>query len=107
MQEQKDVTNAQILAGLLNRTAEFRSIGAAIQRSHRFPASIFWQIENMAKMADVSISTIINQLLECGLEAVKENLSEEQIREIQFIAPEQLDKPFKTVKDGTKERSKK
>lgn len=104
---ERDFSNAEFLADMLNRRASFNSVGAAIQRSHRFPASIFWQIENMARMADVSVSTIINQLLECGLDAVKENLAEEQVREIQFVTPEQMKQPMKTVREGTKVRSKK
>ncbi len=48
---------------------------ATIQRSHRFPAHLLKQIEQMARASNRSTSFIINQLLNCGLEAVNKELS--------------------------------
>lgn len=100
-------TEAQILASLIKRNGSIGMFSASVQRSHRFPLHIFTQIENMARMADVSVSTIINQLLAVGLEAVHENLSEDEIKEIRFVSKEQLDRPFKQLRVNPKSEEKK
>lgn len=100
-------TEAEILASLIKRNASINMFSASVQRSHRFPLHIFTQIENMARMADVSVSTIINQLLAAGLEVVHENLSEDEIEEIRFISKEQLDRPFKQLKVDSKSKENK
>lgn len=91
-------SEAQLLASLIKRSGSIGMNMASVQRSHRFPLHIFVQIENMARMADVSVSTIINQLLSVGLEAVKENLTEDEISQITFIKPEQIERPTKSLK---------
>lgn len=91
-------TEAELLASMIKRSGSIGMYTASVQRSHRFPLHIFTQIENMARMADVSVSTIINQLLAVGLEAVKENLTEDEITQIRLIKPEQLERPLKQLK---------
>lgn len=98
IQEQRDVTQAQVLASLIQRSGSIGMNTASIQRSHRFPLHIFIQIENMARMAELSVSTIINQLLEAGIEAVHLNLSEAEILETRMTTQEQIDRPMKTLK---------
>lgn len=104
---QNKPTEAEILASLIKRNGSMSMFSASVQRSHRFPLHLFTQIENMARMADVSISTIINQLLAAGLEAVNENLSEDEIKEIRFVSKEQLDRPFKQLRVDPKSEEKK
>ncbi|HEY9277628.1 MAG TPA: hypothetical protein VIO87_05430 [Methylotenera sp.] len=91
-------SEAQLLASLIKRSGSIGMNMASVQRSHRFPLHIFVQIENMARMADVSVSTIINQLLSVGLESVKENLTEDEISQITLIKPEQIERPTKSLK---------
>ena len=69
-----------------------------MQRSHRFPVMLFTQIENMARMGSVPVSLIINQLLGCGLEAVKKELPEQVVKELSFITQEQVERPTKSSK---------
>jgi len=97
--KKNEVTEAQILASLIKRNGSVSSFSASVQRSHRFPLHIFTQIENMARMANVSVSMIINQLLEAGIEAVHDNLTEEEIIEIRKVSNEQLDRPLKQLKE--------
>lgn len=104
---QNNPTEAEILASLIKRNGSMSMFSASVQRSHRFPLHLFTQIENMARMADVSISTIINQLLAAGLEAVYESLSEDEIKEIRFVSKEQLDRPFKQLRVDPKSEEKK
>jgi hypothetical protein len=104
------VSEAQILASLIKRSGSMNSWGASVQRSHRFPLLIFTQIENMSRMANVSISMIINQLLEAGLESVHQHLTEDESNEIRQVSSEQVNRPLKQLKEDsidTKSTSKK
>lgn len=100
-------SEADILASLIKRSGKTEMVSASIQRSHRFPLHLFTKIENMARMADVSVSTIINQLIEVGIESVKLNLTDKEIEEINIISPEQLDRPFKQINTFKENNSKK
>ena len=103
-----EVTEALILASLIKRNGSIALYSASVQRSHRFPIHLFTQIENMARMANVSVSMIINQLLAAGIEAVQSNLTTEEINEIRKVSDEQMDRPFKQLKDESESfRSKK
>lgn len=90
MDEQHIPTKAEFLADLLQGCAQYSSSMTTVQRSHRFPMHIFLVIENMARMAGMPISTIINLLLESGLEAVLRELPEEQVKQLHAVLPEQL-----------------
>lgn len=91
-------TKAEFLAGLIQGSANINSTMATVQRSHRFPLYIFVQIENMARMGNVPVSLIINQLLECGLDAVLKELPEDLAREIGRLSKEQIER--KTVTES-------
>lgn len=93
--ERYEPTKAEFLADLLQGSATYGSSMATVQRSHRFPMHIFIQIENMARMGNVPVSLIINQLLECGLEAVVKELPEEQAQLVNRVSEEQT--KMKTV----------
>jgi hypothetical protein len=93
--EHYEPTKAEFLADLLQGSATYGSTMATVQRSHRFPMHIFIQIENMARMGNVPVSLIINQLLECGLEAVIKELPEEQAELIYRASEDQI--KLKTV----------
>ncbi len=88
-------TKAEFLAGLIQGSSNLQSTMATVQRSHRFPMHIFIQIENMARMGNVPVSLIINELLECGLEAVIKELPEEQAKLVNRVSEEQT--KMKTV----------
>ena len=103
-EEQYTPTNAEFLADLLIGDASISSVGATVQRSHRFPMSIFIQIENMARMGGVPVSLIINQLLECGLDAVFSRLPEAAIQEVKGVRPEQLNRATVTERIEAKSR---
>lgn len=103
--ERYEPTKAEMLASLVSGNAEFGQIGAAIQRSHRFPIWMFVQIENLARMADTSVSVIVNQLLECGLEAVKKELPEDVAAQISRTSKDQLDRPTKPLHEEVKPRN--
>jgi hypothetical protein len=105
--KKNEVTEAQILASLIKRNGTVTSLSASVQRSHRFPLHIFTQIENMARMANVSVSTIINQLLEAGVEAVHDNLTQNEIAQIKRVSQEQLDRPLKQLKVDLKMKENK
>jgi len=71
---------------------------ATVQRSHRFPLHLFVQIENMARMGGVPVSLIINELIECCLDAVKQELPEDVAQEVARATQEQIDRPTVTEK---------
>ncbi|MBX9917994.1 MAG: hypothetical protein E6Q59_01625 [Nitrosomonas sp.] len=85
-------TKAECLAGLVTGTAKQEFKTASVQRSHRFPLHLFLQIENLARISNVSVSVIINELLECGLEALNKELPPEFLKQAKFIPHELLNK---------------
>lgn len=89
-------SKAEFLADLLSGNASFGSVGASVQRSHRFPLHLFIQIENMARIGGVPVSLIINQLLECGLDAVLHELPEDIAIQVNRATNELLDVPSVT-----------
>lgn len=97
-------SKAEFLAGLVTGSSAMSQSMATVQRSHRFPLHLFVQIENMARMGGVPVSLIINELLECGLEAVKQELPEDVAQEVARATNEQFDRPTVTenveVKSG-------
>lgn len=104
--ENDEPSKAQFLASLLHGSGSMEAISSTVQRSHRFPLHLMLQIENMAEKAGVPVSLIINQLLECGLEAVSKELTEEQIKAIITIRPEQLDRKTATQHTAVKSTRK-
>ena len=99
-------SKAEFLASLITGNASLGQHAATIQRSHRFPAHLFWQIENMARMGGVPVSLIINQVLECGLDAVLRELPEDAAREVSKISPAQLSQPVGSESIDIKPRTK-
>lgn len=97
--ERYEPTKAEVLAGLVTGNARFEQVGGAVQRSHRFPLHIFVQIENLARMADTSVSVIVNQLLECGLEAVRKELPEDVAEQVARVSKDQVDRPVKKLRE--------
>ena len=97
MTEERDKPSAaEMLASLVTGSGGYGSIMASVQRSHRFPLHLFTQIENLATMGGVPVSLIINQLIESGLEAVKENLPPDTVAKMTLITQKQLDRPMVT-----------
>lgn len=94
--EHDEPSKAEFLASLLRGTGSLDSMSSTVQRSHRFPLLLMAQIENMAEQAGVPVSLIINQLLECGLESVFRELTEEQVNAITTFKSEQLDRKLVT-----------
>ena len=85
---------AKMLASLVNDGGHYMLAGVAVQRSHRFPSHIFVQIENLARMGDVPVSLVINELLFCGLDALKKELPAEKVRQMTLMTKEQVDRPM-------------
>ena len=95
-------TSTEMLASLLTGNVAMSDSQATIQRSHRFPLFLFIQIENMSRVADVPVSVIINQLIECGLDTVRNELPEEIIQQVYKVTKKQMDRPSKTIKTEIK-----
>ena len=91
-------SKAEVLAGLVTGSVAMSQSMATVQRSHRFPLHLFVQIENMARMGGVPVSLIINELIECGLDAVKQELPEDVAQEVARATNEQIDRPTVTEK---------
>lgn len=90
--EQYIPLKAEFLAGLVTGSSSMSQSMATVQRSHRFPVHLFVQIENMARMGGVPVSLIINELIECGLDAVKEELPEDVALEVAKVTKDQVDR---------------
>lgn len=96
-EDRYEPTKAEQLANLVSGSATSSYTGATVQRSHRFPLHIFIQIENMARMGNMPVSVCINELLGCGLEAVRKELSKEALEELTLVSKEQIERPTKSV----------
>lgn len=97
MTNQYEPTKVQHLAGIITGTANTTTMMATVQRSHRFPLHLFVVIENLAKKADCSVSAMINQLLEVGMECLLKELPQEIVHEVQRVTQEQIDKANSNV----------
>ncbi|MGO8754748.1 MAG: hypothetical protein ACLQHK_05905 [Gallionellaceae bacterium] len=95
--EKYEPSKAEILAGIVTGDVDLTEGMATVQRSHRFPLHIFIQIENMARLGQVPISVIINQLVECGLDAVRQELPEDIAKQLNHASKEQIERPTKSV----------
>jgi hypothetical protein len=105
-QDRKELSEAKMLAAMLIGSMDMSMNAASVQRSHRFPLHIFTQMENMAKIANVSVSVIINQMLEAGLEAVMIELPKEIQQQVTHVSEAQLNRPLKQVNGQVKRRTK-
>ncbi len=99
----KEPSKAEMLASLVTGHGEAAYTMASVQRSHRFPLHVFAQIENLAKMGGVPVSMIINELLDCGLDALKAELSDEEIAKVTVLSKEQVNRPTVTDRADSKE----
>ena len=102
--ENHEPSEAQILASILTGSGSTSYVGAAVQRSHRFPYHLFIQIENMAKVADASVSAIINQLIECGLESVKKELPQNIVKQLIHISDDPIERSLKSISVESKKK---
>ena len=108
MSDERDEPSAAVmLAALVSGNAEYEHAMASVQRSHRFPVHVFVQIENLAKMGGVPVSLIINKLIECGLESVKEKLPPDAVDKLGIASKRQLERPRVTDRVGTRRRKRK
>lgn len=80
------------LANILTGNASTETITATVQRSHRFPLGQFMQIENMAKLANSSVSAMINEVIEVGIDALFAELPAETVKQIRTVTEEQTKK---------------
>ena len=106
MSEQGELpSKAEMFAGLITGHAKFQGNAPTIQRSHRFPVFFFTQIENLARVGGVPISLVINQLIECGLEAIKQELPAELVGEMHSVSPAAVDRLRRTQEVKIKGRN--
>ena len=85
------------MAGVIAGNANTSMNMASVQRSHRFPLHVFVVIENLAKKADCSVSAMINQLLDVGIESLLKELPLEIAQEVKQVTQEQLNKANSSV----------
>ena len=106
MTDEQDIPpKARIFADLIAGYVNYSSAGATVQRSHRFPLFYFTQIENLARIGGVPVSLVINQLIECGLDAVKQELPAKIVEEMHRVRPERESRPTKSVREVVKGRN--
>ncbi|HPV45206.1 MAG TPA: hypothetical protein PK056_06800 [Methylotenera sp.] len=92
MKNRNEPSKAEHLANILSGNASTESVSATVQRSHRFPIHQFMLIENMAKMANCSVSAMINQVIEVGVDALYDHLPDDIRQQMHTVTQEQVDK---------------
>ncbi|MGC2456696.1 MAG: hypothetical protein WA435_01715 [Gallionellaceae bacterium] len=102
--EKYEPTKPELFARLVMGHLNMFEGAATVQRSHRFPVYYFNQIENLGHIARVPISVIINQLIDCGLEAVKKELPKDVVEQLNLVSKAQSERPTKSVKVEVKAR---
>ena len=85
-------TKSEHLANILSGNASTESTASTVQRSHRFPIYQFVLIENMAKIANCSVSAMINQVLEVGVDALYDHLPDDVAQQMHRVTQEQINK---------------
>jgi len=100
--ERYEPTKAEMLAALVTGNTEMTQKMATVQRSHRFPTHLFIQIENMARVAGVPVSVIINELIDCGLEAVRQELPEDIVGQLTCVTNDQMERLATSEKEAVK-----
>lgn len=96
---ENEPSKAKQLAAVLEKRAGTSYRGVTVQRSHRFPLYYFAIIENMAKVANCNVSTMINQIIEVGVDAMYKELSPEMIQQIHKLSDEQIKTADKTISE--------
>lgn len=105
MPEHDDLpSKAEMFARVISGHANYGMASATVQRSHRFPVFFFTQIENLARIGGVPVALVINEIIECGLEAVKKELPKEIAEEMHFVSPAQSNRLTKSVRLEVKAR---
>ena len=85
-------SKAEHLANILSGNASTESNTSTVQRSHRFPIYEFVLIENMAKIANCSVSAMINQVLAVGVDALYDHLPDDIAQQMHEVTQEQINK---------------
>ena len=85
-------SKAEHLANILSGNASTESNTSTVQRSHRFPIYEFLLIENMAKIANCSVSAMINQVLAVGVDALYDHLPDDIAQQMHEVTQEQINK---------------
>lgn len=98
MKNHEEPSKAEHLANILSGNASTESNTATVQRSHRFPLYYFMLIENMAKMANCSVSAMINQVIEVGVDALYDHLPDDVRDKMHTVTQEQVDKANSSVR---------
>lgn len=96
---EKEPSKAKKLASILEKRSSSSYRGVTVQRSHRFPLYYFVIIENMAKIANCSVSAMINQIIEVGVDAMYPELSHEMVQQIHKLTDDQIALAEKTVSE--------
>lgn len=98
MGDKNNISKADVLVDILNNQGEYFLKTNSVQRSHRFPEVLFIQIENLARIGKVPVSLIINELLDCGLEVVRQKLSKEIVDQLSLKTEECIKSKTKELK---------
>jgi hypothetical protein len=102
--ERSEPTKAQMLAALVTGGAGMSAVHATVQRSYRIPLHVFTQIENLANVAQVPVSVIVNELLVCGLDAVGKLLPPDIVKQVGMVSKAQIAQATNTVRTEIKRR---
>lgn len=92
MADREEPSQAEHLAAILTGKGKTSTNTSSVQRSHRFPIYEFVLIENMAKIADCSVSAMINQILAVGIDAMYDHLPKDLVEKIHTVTEEQIKK---------------
>ena len=102
--KQDGPSKAHLLAALVTGNADMSAAHATVQRSYRIPLHVFTQMENLANVAQVPVSVILNELLVCGLDAVGKLLPEDIVKQVGMVWQSQIAQPTSTVRTEVKRR---
>lgn len=97
-------SKAHLLAALVTGNADMSAAHATVQRSYRIPLHVFAQMENLANVAQVPVSVILNELLVCGLDAVGKLLPEDIVKQVGMVSGTQIAQATNTVRTEIKRR---
>lgn len=83
MSEVQDVSAVDVLASVVSGTGKHRSISVARPVSYRVPIATLARVDALAEKAGKSRNSMLNMLVDVGLEELFSRLSQENLEEVQ------------------------
>ena len=88
IEEYEEISQAELLVGLLTKTAKSEGHGYVFPMTVRFAAADLAMVRAMAKHSGMSVNKVVLELVSAGLEVAMKGLPRKDIRELRVLQGE-------------------